>query len=79
VHDELKPGPPTWRRAPGKQAPITLIADPHKISRTELSLPVPPGPSSRWMIDGKAGDTRVRNGNSSITTRVGSAVYCRNR
>ena len=53
---------------------MTLIADPHKIRRTELSRPVPPGPSSRWMIDGRAGDTRLTNGNSSITTSVGSAV-----
>ena len=58
---------------------MTLIADPHSASRTELPRPIPPGPSSRWMMDGSEGETRDRNGNSSRTTRTGSPVSRWNR
>jgi hypothetical protein len=47
---------------------MTDMAEPHNSSLAVLSCPEPPGPSSRWMIDGKDGLAFTRNGNSSMTT-----------
>lgn len=44
------------------------------MSRARLERPEPPGPSSRWMIDGNDGGDggdRTRNGNSSMTMTRG--------
>ena len=57
---------------------VTAMAEPHRTSRAELSRPLPPGPSSRWMMEGRLGVTLDRKGNSSTTTRVGRPRNLRN-
>jgi hypothetical protein len=54
------------------------MADPHSSSRTELRCPEPPGPSSRWMIEGRDGLALARDGNSSITATRGPPVTAEN-
>ena len=46
---------------------MTDMAEPHNSSLAVLSCPEPPGPSSRWMMEGRAGVAFTRNGNSSMT------------
>ena len=74
VHEQFERGPAAQWGLPREQAPITDMADPQSTSRTELRCPEPPGPSSRWMIDGSDGLALTRNGNSSITTTRGCPV-----
>jgi hypothetical protein len=57
---------------------MTLIADPHKISRTQLSRPVPPGPSSRWLTAAtpliKPNEDAFRRGRLRTGTPTGRAA-----
>ena len=58
---------------------MTDMAEPQSSNRTWLSRPLPPGPSSRWMIDGSDGEALTRKGNSSITTGTGRSLDSPNR